>query len=172
MSTPFLGEIKIVAFNFPPKGWALCNGQLMAISQSTALFALLGTTYGGDGVQNFALPNLQSRAPISFGQGPGLSSYVQGQLGGEISHTLVTAEIPAHSHALPVLDGAGSATSGAGDVLAQSPIGLGNVYSTAAPDTTLGTPLGSVGGQPHENRPPYLALNFVIALQGIFPSQN
>jgi microcystin-dependent protein len=165
MSTPFLSEIKIVSFNFPPKGWTFCNGQLLPINQNQALFSLLGTTYGGDGRVNFALPNLQGRIPVHMGNG-----VVLGEQGGETSHTLNISELPAHNH-VPV----GSSGSPA------SPSAAGNVWATFAsnqynstPNTAMNpaciTPMG--GNQPHENMSPYLVLNFIIALQGIFPSQN
>ena len=166
MSEPYLGEIKIVTFNFPPKGWAICNGQLLPINQNQALFSLLGTTYGGDGRVNFALPNLQGRNPIHMGSGITL-----GQLGGEQSHTLLQSELPTHTH-LPV------ASANAADQ--SSPIGhlwagQGQViYSSNTPNATLAPQaIANTGGsQPHPNQPPYLVLNFVIALQGIFPSQT
>jgi len=165
MATPFLGEIKVVSFGFAPKGWALCNGQLLPITQNTALFSLLGTTYGGNGTTNFALPNLQGSMPIHTGNG-----FVQGAIGGEVNHTLITEEIPSHTHvAQGVSAGATSATA-AGETWAAS---VQNPYN-AAPNTTLkATAVSSTGGgQPHQNMPPYLVLNFVIALSGIFPSRN
>jgi microcystin-dependent protein len=143
MSEPFLGEIKIISWNFPPKGWSFCNGQLMPINQNQALFSILGTTYGGDGRQTFALPNLQGRSPVHVGNGIAL-----GELGGETSHTLNISEIPAHNHV---------------------PVGSSSTANTAMNPATV---LPAGGSQPHENMPPYLVLNFIIALQGIFPSQN
>src|ERR1700738_501461 len=181
MSEPFLSEIKIVSFNFPPKGWAFCNGQLMAINQNQALFSIMGTTYGGDGRQTFALPNLQGRMPVHTGNG-----IVLGQLGGETTHTINISEMPAHSHAMNADGGTGSGTSNtpnpSGTFLAVSsgtgatppaPFGA-NIYSSANPNAGLnpGCVSGTGGSQPHENMSPYLVLNFVIALQGIFPSQN
>ncbi|HUA68938.1 MAG TPA: tail fiber protein [Candidatus Saccharimonadales bacterium] len=178
MSDQFVAEIRIVPFYFAPVGWAICNGQLLPISQNTALFSLLGTTYGGNGTSNFALPNLQGSVPLDFGQGAGLSSYVEGQIGGETTVTLTTGQMPAHTHSV-------SASSIGGDV--DSPIG--NVFSTAhmgkTPTNMYAAATGSVpaamspqavapigGGQPHNNLQPYLVLNFVIALQGIFPARS
>jgi microcystin-dependent protein len=168
MSDPFLAEIKLVSFAFAPKGWALCNGQLLAINQNQALFALLGTTYGGDGRTNFALPNLRGRVPVHANSG----NTTLGESGGQEFHTLTLAEIPAHTH----LQGSvNQATSGVptGQVLAAKPRRGVNVY--ASPPANLQIidgPAASAGGsQPHENRQPFLTLNFVIALQGIFPSR-
>ena len=183
MSSPYLSEIRIMAFSFAPKGWALCNGQTMSIQQNAALFALLGTTYGGNGVQTFQLPNLQGRVPLHIGPG-----YVEGQTAGEANHTLVVNEMPAHIHFLRA-DSTTSATSNTntpapagGKVLGQStgtggspptPFGV-NIYSTGAPNGQLAPQSLSGGGgsQPHENEQPYLVLNFCIALTGIFPSRN
>jgi len=168
MSSPFLGEIRYVSFNFPPKGWALCNGQLMAINQNQALFALLGTFYGGDGVSTFALPNLQGRVPMGVGS---LTS--QGEVGGEESHTLVLAEMPAHTHQIA---GGGTATtaSPSGGYLATP--ASGSPYAPppeSAPVVLAANAVGLMGGgQPHENRQPFLTVTACIALQGIFPSRN
>ena len=166
MSEPFLGEIKIISWNFPPKGWTFCNGQLLPINQNQALFSILGTTYGGDGRVNFGLPNLQGRTPMHVGNG-----IVLGELGGETSHTLNISELAAHTH-VPV--GSGNAPS-AGTA-------AGNTWATfsgvnefnASPDSAMNPQciLPTGGNQPHENMSPYLVLNFIIALQGIFPSQN
>ena len=175
MQDPWLGEIALVAFNFAPVGWAMCNGQIMQISQNTALFSLLGTTYGGDGVRTFALPNLQSRVPLHFGQGTGLSSYVLGQVQGSESVTLLGAQMPSHTHSYTpqATTATGGAASPAGALWASS-ASLDNIYQKGASNTAMAPqtvgPTG--GGQPHENRQPLLALNFVIALQGIFPSRN
>jgi microcystin-dependent protein len=165
MSTPFLGEIKIVSFNFAPKGWALCNGQLLPINQNQALFALLGTYYGGDGRVNFALPDLRGRVPLHFGSG-----YVQGQRGGEENHTLIASETPAHTHLVTASSNAADQGSPAGNYWAYE---TSNAYS-ANPDSSMyPQALGNFGGsQPHTNISPYLVLNFCIALQGIFPSQT
>lgn len=164
MSTPFLGEIKIISWNFAPKGWAFCNGQLLPINQNQALFSILGTTYGGDGRVNFGLPNLQGRTPVDMGDGITL-----GERGGETSHTLTISELPSHPHGANGVDQAPNQPGPAGLLWADQP----SAYSTAA-NTTMdpSTCLPTGGSQPHENMSPYLALNFVIALQGIFPSQN
>jgi microcystin-dependent protein len=168
VSTPFLGEIKIVPFNFAPQGWAFCNGQLLPINQNQALFSLLGTMYGGNGQTTFALPDLRGRVPMHLGSG-----HIQGEAGGEESHTVVLAELPAHNHVLNA--SANAATAGAPSatrVLAQS-VGA-QLYGAAANFVAMeATSIATVGGsQPHENRQPYLALNFVVALIGIFPSRN
>jgi microcystin-dependent protein len=178
MSEPFLGEIRIVSFNFPPAGWALCNGQLLAINQNQALFALLGTTYGGDGIHNFALPNLQGAVPLHFGAQAG-SNYTLGQTGGESSHMLIPSEMPAHNHTMRA-DATSPTTStpAAGYALGQSsgsglsgPISE-SFYGSGAASGQLSPQLSAGGGsQPHENRSPYLALTFAIALTGIFPSR-
>lgn len=165
MSTPFLSEIKIVSFNFAPKGWALCNGQLLPINQNQALFSLLGTTYGGDGRVNFALPNLQARTPNHVGNG-----FVLGQIGGETAHTLNINELPTHTH-VPLGNKTDPATaSSALNHLWGHDTGQ---YSNVADNVMNPACVASTGGsQPHDNMSPYLVLNFVIALQGIFPSQN
>jgi microcystin-dependent protein len=165
MGTPYLGEIKIVAFNFPPKGWALCNGQLLPINQNQALFSLLGTMYGGNGVTTFALPDLRGKAPVHFG--PTVS---QGSSGGEERHTLIVSEIPQHTH---------QASGNSGNVNSGTPLGgtwgaqAANSYGSAAPDVLMGStttnPTG--GSQSHDNMQPYLVLTFVIALQGVYPSR-
>ena len=165
MSEPFLGEVKIISWNFPPKGWAFCNGQLLPINQNQALFSILGTTYGGDGRVNFGLPNLQGRAPVHAGNGIAL-----GELGGETTHTLNISEVPAHNHVPVGSPATGTLPSASGNLWGGS---SANPYS-AASNTSMNpacvVPVG--GSQPHENMSPYLVLNFVIALQGIFPSQN
>lgn len=165
MSEPFLGEIKIVSFNFPPKGWALCNGQLLPINQNQALFSILGTTYGGDGRVNFGLPNLQGRMPVHVGDG-----IVLGEQGGETAHTLNISELPAHNH---VAVGSNNAPSGLASGNLWATFSGTSPYATAstgAMDPSCILPTG--GSQPHENMSPYLVLLFIIALQGIFPSQN
>jgi microcystin-dependent protein len=175
MKEPFMGEIALVAFDFAPVGWALCNGQLLAINQNAALFSLLGTTFGGDGVNNFALPNLQSRVPLHMGQGPGLSNYALGASGGVESVTLQTTQIPSHTHsyAPQATSNDGGAASPAGAIWAQSSIG-DTIYQQVASDAQMAAQtLGNTGGgQPHENRQPYLTLNYVIALVGIFPPRT
>ena len=172
MAEPFLSEIRIMSFNFAPKGWALCNGQLLPINQNQALFSLLGTTYGGDGRVNFALPNLRGSVPIHEGSG-----FTLGQKGGEYAHTLTMSEMPQHVHVLNASSQTGNSNNpnfgGTGHVLAQEP---GNVYSTGFAPAAAALNAGSVtntgGSQPHANQQPFLTLNFCIALQGIFPSQN
>ena len=167
MSTPFLSEIRLMSFVFAPKGWALCNGQLLPINQNQALFALIGTTYGGDGRVNFALPNLQARVPIHEGGG-----HVLGETGGEPAHTLTIAELPQHQHTL-----------NASTTTANSPVPTGNVLAPTDGNQFYGPPSnlaplapGSVadvgGSQAHLNLQPFLTLSFCIALQGIFPSQS
>lgn len=168
---PFIGQILIVPYNFAPRGFAMCNGQLLSIAQNTALFSLLGTYYGGDGKTNFALPDLQGRVPIGMGQGPGLSPYNLGQSGGEESVTLTLNQIPSHSH-VPMA-GASPANSGSptGNYWSMPRVLL---YSSSAPDTSMNpAALGMTGGgQPHENRKPYLVMTYVIALQGIYPPRS
>lgn len=170
MADPFVAEIRIYAFNFAPKGWAFCDGQLMPLSQNTALFALLGTTYGGDGKSTFALPSLQGSAPMHPGQGPGLSLHDLGESGGSETVTLLESEVPAHTHALTASQGDGFEQGPGGQLLAG---GVG-VTAFAAPGalTALSpTALAPAGGdQPHNNMMPYLTLNFCIALQGVFPA--
>ena len=167
MADPFLSEIKIMAFNFAPKGWALCNGQLMPINQNQALFSLLGTTYGGNGQTNFALPNLQGRAPMHVGNGS-----ILGQSAGEEAHTLSGAELPAHSHVVSASTDPASAAAPSGSVgYARS--GTSAYASPGAPVAMAAQTSSSAGGsQPHPNMAPYLTLNFCIALQGIYPSRN
>jgi microcystin-dependent protein len=169
VSDPFVAEIRIFAGNFAPRGWAFCNGQVLPIAQNTALFSLLGTTYGGNGQTNFALPDLQGRFPMMPGQGPGLSLRDLGEQGGSETVTLLPSEIPSHNHTLRATT-AGTTGTPSGAVIAAA---TGGPLVYGAPgdpvpmaDSTLG-PAGS--GQPHPNRQPYLALNFIIALQGIYP---
>src|SRR5205085_92638 len=166
MSEPFLGEIKIISWNFPPKGWTFCNGQLLPINQNQALFSILGTTYGGDGRVNFGLPNLQGRSPVHVGNGISL-----GEVGGETSHTLNISELPAHNHLPSGSSSPPNQASPSGNLWAA---GNAKVFAPATDNSTMNPqcilPVG--GSQPHENMSPYLVLNFIIALQGIFPSQN
>ena len=174
MATPVLGEIKMFAGNFAPRGYAFCNGQLLAISQNTALFSLLGTNFGGNGITTFGLPDLQGRVPIHWGNGPGLSAYVIGQAGGTENVTLLSTQIPAHSHSLQTNSGPGTAAAPASnEVLAMSTT-RDKLYSTSAPNTSLSPQsIAATGGnQPHANIQPYLAVTFIIALQGIFPTRN
>ena len=172
MSDPFLGEIRIFTGNFAPRTWALCNGQLMPINQNTALFSLLGTTYGGNGTNNFALPNLQSRVPIGVGQGPGLTARTLGDSFGAETVTLLSNQIPGHQHAQSASTSA--ATPGAGPSGTPASSATTSFYGNGAPNLNMApeavAPSG--GGQPHNNMAPYLALNFIIALEGIFPARN
>lgn len=174
MADPFIGEIKMVGFNFAPQGWAFCAGSLMPIAQNTALFSLLGTQFGGDGRTTFALPDLQGRVPIAMGQGPGLSPHVMGEEGGSESVNLLQTQIPQHSHLLGASSAAGNTRSPGNAVLAKEAAGQTAVYTNAAPDTSLSpASIGPAGGsQPHENMPPYLVINFVIALFGIYPARS
>jgi|SRR5580704_11544442 microcystin-dependent protein len=165
MSTPFLSEIKIMSFGFPPKGWALCNGQLLPINQNQALFSLLGTTYGGDGRVNFGLPNLQGRTPMHFGSG-----HTLGELGGEQSHTLSISEIPTHVHVANASSTTANVATSTNDLLASA---AGLYLSPANLTSLLPSTLSTIGGsQAHLNMQPFLTLSFCIALQGIFPSQT
>ena len=168
---PFLGEIRMFAGNFAPQGWAICNGQVLAIAENDALFSLLGTTYGGDGQNTFALPDLRSRVPLHQGQGNGLSNRTLGQAGGEENVTLVVPQLPAHTHAATASSAAGTATSPAGNVWAA---GNNTPFSDQPADGQMSaaTVQAAGGSQPHDNRLPFLAINFIIALQGIYPSQG
>lgn len=172
MSSPYVGEIRIFAGSFPPSGWAFCDGQLVAISENDILFTLLGTTYGGDGQQTFALPDLRSRLPIHQGTGNGLSNYLVGENGGVESVTLTTNQIPAHTH--PFLGSTDGGTQGSpvGSVLAAS--NTVSMFAGAVPANQMAAQaaLPDGGSQPHDNMQPYLGLNFIISLFGIFPSQN
>ena len=167
MAEPFLSEIRIMSFNFPPKGWALCNGQLMPINQNQPLFSLLGTTFGGDGRVNFALPNLQGSVPIHVGQG-----FTLGQKGGEQSHTITMSEMPAHTHFINATTLEGNNAAPTNNILADV---VGQIYAPLAGNLTTLSPatVTNVGGsQAHLNMQPFLTLSFCIALQGIFPSPN
>jgi len=168
----FIGQITYFAGNFAPQNWAFCNGQLMPIVQNTALFSILGTTYGGDGISTFALPNMQSRVPIHPGTGPGLSPYILGQVGGEETHKLVQNEMPAHSHTIDVNGARGTAQNPtSGEVLSG---GKDKHYTSASPNVTLApSSISTTGGsQPHNNIQPYLGVNCLICLFGIFPSRS
>jgi microcystin-dependent protein len=173
MADPFVAEIRIFPFNFAPKGWAWCDGQLLPLSQNTALFSLLGTTYGGNGKSNFALPDLQGRAAMHPGQGPGLSLHDLGETGGSETVTLLESEIPAHNHALMSLGAPANRSSPIGNTIARA--GSGNAYvPPPAPSVTMAPealpPAG--GDQPHNNMQPYLTFYFNIALQGVFPPRG
>jgi microcystin-dependent protein len=167
MGTPYLGELRLISFNFPPKGWAFANGQTLAIAQSQALFALLGTTYGGNGQTNFLLPNLQGRVALHFGNG-----FTQGQVGGEKFHTLTISELPSHPHTVNALNAAENSSKPSSRLFANT-TGAVTVYGTSGPTGMLPADVSNTGGsQPHENEQPYLVMNWIIALQGIFPSRN
>lgn len=168
MAEPFLGQISLCSFNFAPRGWALCDGQLLPINQNQALFSILGTTYGGDGRVNFALPDLRGRIPLHFGTGVAL-----GEKAGESAHTLTMAET-AHSHTLPAFSGVGTTKTAAGNFIATPLFGAtaAKAFSPTG-NTALASTSTSVGGSlPHDNMMPYLTINFIIALQGIFPSRS
>jgi microcystin-dependent protein len=180
MAEPYLSQIEAFAFNFAPRGWAMCAGQTLPINQNQALFALLGTTYGGNGTTTFNLPDLRGRLAVGFGQGQGLSSYELGEVSGQDNVTLTMAQMPPgpHTHAV----NANNATSGgtntpatntvlAAGYTTTSPATPVNIYSAATPSASMGS-LVPVGGQPHDNHMPYLALNYCIALQGVFPTRG
>lgn len=173
MADPFVAEIRIFPFNFAPKGWAFCDGQILPISQNTALFSLLGTTYGGDGKSNFALPNLQGRAAMHPGQGPGLSLHDLGETGGSDTVTVLQTELPAHPHALRA-DTVDSADTNVPSPNASYALSTGGTLYQGASNAQLAAKaLPPVGGdQPHNNLQPYLTLNFNIALQGVFPPRS
>jgi microcystin-dependent protein len=181
MAQPYLSMIEAFGFNFAPQGWALCAGQTMSITQNQALFALLGTTFGGNGTTTFNLPDLRGRLALGFGQGSGLSSYPLGAVGGQETHQLVTNEAPTHGHSLnAVSNGQANGTNipsssvmmGSGYAMeANNPVE--NIYSNATPGIAMAaSAVGMTGGTPHENRMPFLTINYCIALQGIFPSRN
>lgn len=183
-TTPYLAELMYVSFNFPPKGWAFCNGQTLPINQNQAVFSLLGTTYGGDGISNFQLPNMQGRAPLHFGSN-GSSSYTQGQVGGSQTATLIASNLPVHAHSvslsaqIPASSANATVSTPAGNGLANTVHSLS--YSSSAPNVSLSSAVsvsgttgsaGSASPTPFSTMPPYLTVNCVIALQGIFPSRN
>lgn len=177
MSEPFLAEVIMFAGNFAPRGWAFCQGQILSIAQNTALFSLLGTTFGGNGQTTFALPDLRGRVPVGTGQGPGLPSINLGQVAGEPTHTLIITEMPSHNHAAQA---AGNSSSGdnaspGGNTWATS-TARDNLYVNAAPNSPMAAntvTVGIAGGsQPHNNMQPYLGINFIIAIEGIYPSRN
>ena len=179
MSNPYVGEIRIFAGNFAPVGWAFCNGQLLAIASNTALFSILGTTYGGDGKSTFALPNLQSSVPLHPGQGPGLSMCDLGEVGGWEGVSLIQNQLPSHSHQAncnnaTTQGGHGTKSDPVGNFPATQSAGLG-IYETSATNGATMSPLVTTptgNGLPHENRQPFLTLNFIIALQGVFPPRS
>ena len=170
MADPFIGEIRLFAGNFAPLNWAFCNGATQAISENDALFSLIGTTYGGDGQQTFNLPDLRGRVPVHQGQGAGLQPYVAGQNGGAEQVTLTAAQIPAHTHVLQASTDPGTAVSPAGALLADSAV---KRYFEAAASVALhpDSVTASGGSQPHDNRMPFLAVSYIIALFGIYPAQ-
>ncbi len=170
---PYLAEIRIFPFNFAPVGWAFCNGQILSISQNTALFSLLGTTYGGNGTTTFALPNLQGSAPMSFGNGPGLSSHVLGEASGSPTVTLLSSQMPLHSHSFSVDPQAKKESSSVANNVPAAASGA-DFYSTAASNNTMNAQMLPVAGGnlPHDNMQPYLALSFCIALNGIYPPRS
>ncbi len=170
MTEPYLGEIRNFAFNFPPVGWAQCQGQLLSIAQNTALFSLLGTMYGGDGRTTFALPDLRGRVSVSTGQGPGLSSYDQGEVGGAETVTLTSGQTAPHTHGVA----ASSAGTSKNPANALPAFTSGDASYGTTGDLTMSPTMiqPNVGGQPHENRQPYLVTNWCIAVQGIFPSRQ
>ncbi|HSB09843.1 MAG TPA: tail fiber protein [Blastocatellia bacterium] len=175
MSDPFVAEIRMFGFNFAPKGWALCNGQLLPISQNTALFSLLGTTYGGDGKSTFGLPNLQGNVPLHQGQGAGLSDRFLGETGGSSNVTLIGTELPLHSHTVNCNSVAGSLPNPQNNLWSPLPGRTpANLYFTTPANTTMSPQaIGVSGGsQPHNNMSPYLVVNFCIAMQGVFPARN
>lgn len=174
MSDPFIGQITLFAGNFAPRGWAFCDGQLLPISQNTALFSILGTTYGGDGRTTFALPDLRGRVPLHPGQGPGLSNRQLGEAGGTENVTLLVNQMPNHTHAAQADAGTATQQNPTNHVLASEAAGVTATYSSNPPNTTMNPQaIGATGGsQPHNNMPPFLGVNFIIALQGIFPSRN
>ena len=170
MADPFMGELRLLGFNFAPRGWAQCNGQLMSIAQNSALFSLLGTTYGGDGVQTFGLPDLRGRTPLHMGQGPGLTFKSQGEISGTESVTLTPQQMPVHNHLV---------TASSDDATKKNPVGSvpaasgASVYSDTANGTMQPSMVNVSGGsQAHNNMQPYLVLNWCIALEGIYPSRN
>lgn len=171
MSEPFIGQITMFAGTFPPRSWAFCDGQLLPIQSYSALFSILGTTYGGDGRTTFALPDLRGRVPMHAGNGPGLSSRPQGQRAGAENVTLNINQIPAHTHALQASDGFGSSKEPGGNVPAMADDGERN-YSSVVSGADMKPTESTGAGQSHANMQPYLAIRYIIALQGIFPSRN
>ncbi len=183
MSNPLIGEIRLFAGSFAPRGWALCNGQLLSIAQNTALFSILGTFYGGDGRVTFGLPDLRGRAPVHWGQGPGLSPYDLGEIGGSENVTVLTNELPAHNHLIGVNNAAGTATDPTNGIAAQintgdarNPLTTAMGYTGTPPPPTgnmnVTAMLPAGGSQPHNNLQPYQCVTYIIALAGIFPARN
>jgi microcystin-dependent protein len=182
MSNPFIGELRLFGGNFAPIGWAFCQGQLLPIDQNDALYALIGTTFGGDGITTFGLPDLQGRVVIGQGQGPGLSSYVVGQKSGTETVTLTTGQLPSHNHTLTAYNTPATTASPAGGVPATTGKSVPNqannslFYASASVPNATTFPADTIqnsgGNQPHENMAPFLVINYIIALEGVFPSRN
>ncbi|ACE85235.1 phage tail protein [Cellvibrio japonicus] len=173
MSSPFMGEVRVFAGTFAPQQWSLCNGQLLPISQNDALFALLGTTYGGDGVSTFALPDARGRTPVGLGQGPGLANRILGEKYGTETVTLLSANLPAHTHTVSVSDTTANQTAPDNNLPGNAPHYLPSTTTPTNTGTLHPLAISSVGGnQPHENMMPFLCLSFIICLQGLFPSHN
>jgi len=177
MTTPYLSQIELFPFNFAPRGWALCNGQIMSIQQNSALFSLLGTQFGGNGITNFALPDLRGRLAVAFGQGPGLSDYNLGEVTGTENVSLNSQMTPSHTHSVtasPITTGGTNVPSS--NVVLSTGIGTNGtttaIYGTATPSITMSSVSPAGNGAPHNNMAPYLVMNYCIALQGIFPSQS
>lgn len=174
----YIAEIRLFAGNFAPRGWAFCQGQILSIAQNTALFSLLGTTFGGNGQTTFALPDLRGRTAVGTGQGPGLPAINLGEMSGEPTHTLIITEMPAHNHTatLNVSPDVGDQPSPVGNVLAQEAAGATAVYANTSPTSSMRNntvTVGIAGGsQPHNNMQPYLGMNYVICMEGIYPSRN
>jgi len=171
MSSPFVGEIRMFGGNFAPAGWAFCNGQTMSIAENDVLFALIGTTYGGDGQQTFNLPDLRGRLPMHMGTGSGLTPRTIGEMGGVETVTLTTPQIPSHNHAPMAASGGGNQTTPQNGLWAGA---AASRYSSSAPNLAMNNTLvgGAGGNQPHDNLMPYLAISFIISLFGVFPTQN
>lgn len=174
MSEPFIGQVILFGGNFAPRGWAFCAGQIMSIAQNTALFSILGTTYGGNGTTTFALPDLRGRVPVGPGQGPGLSNYDLGQVGGTETNTLLISQMPMHNHLLTASNQPADQASPQGNFLATEPTGSTAIYHTGPAAETLNPSAITLtgGSQPVNNLQPYLGLNYIIALEGIYPSRG
>ncbi len=174
MSEPFIGQMIMVGFNFAPRGYAACDGALVSIAQNTTLFALLGTTFGGNGQTTFGLPDMRGRTPVHQGQGPGLTPRIMGEASGEEDHTLIISEMPMHNHVITAFDGEGDLPTPPNNTFAGSNQSGNNIFTNAAANTTM-NPMscGIAGGsQPHDNMQPYLVMNFCIATEGIFPPRS
>ncbi|HYZ82762.1 MAG TPA: tail fiber protein [Bryobacteraceae bacterium] len=174
MNDAFIGTILMFAGNFAPRGWALCQGQLMSIAQNSVLFSILGTMYGGDGITTFGLPDLRGRVPVGTGQGPGLAPVTQGEIDGSASVTLTITQIPAHNHTLGCSNQAGNQTDPTNHIIAAESQGATQTYTDQNPNQTMNpVSIGAAGGsQPHDNMQPYLGMNYIICLEGIYPSRS